>query len=204
MALHDVGTSDDNSPEMHKIETDVDAAEQRGNTDLNWIEEVVGARHKDLESGFIPDGPMPGIVAYNTVHDQVALDGNASLNLATFVSTWMDDHARRLYSESYDKNMIDKDEYPQTAAIEEKCAKVIANLWHAPEGGFGTSTIGSSEACMLAGMAMKRRWQQARRKNSLSTDKPNLVMSSAVQVVTKVARFRRELPSSASSSCRML
>ena len=60
------------------------------------------------------------------------LDGNASLNLATFVSTWMDDFASKLYAESYDKNMIDKDEYPQTAAIERSCAQMIAKLWHAP------------------------------------------------------------------------
>ena len=64
----------------------------------------------------------------------------------------MDDYAKRLYAESYDKNMIDKDEYPETAAIEKHCTKMTL-LWNAPGETIGTSTIGSSEACMLAGLA---------------------------------------------------
>lgn len=122
--------------------------------------------------------------AYQIIHDEIKLDGMSRLNLATFVGTWMEDHARRLYAEAFDKNMIDKDEYPQTAAIEDYCWHIIADLWHAPEprSTIGTSTIGSSEACMLGGLALKRRWQHARRAAGLSTEKPNLVMSSAVQV----------------------
>lgn len=122
--------------------------------------------------------------AYQIVHDESMLDGNARLNLATFVGTWMDEHAIKLYMESADKNMIDKDEYPQTAAIETRCWKMVARLWNAPdaEKSIGTSTIGSSEACMLGGLALKRRWQLARRAAGKSTDKPNLVLSSAVQV----------------------
>jgi glutamate decarboxylase len=112
------------------------------------------------------------------------LDGNARLNLATFVGTWMEDEARAIYVDAFDKNMIDKDEYPQTAAIEETCWRMLADLWHAPdpEQSIGTSTIGSSEACMLAGLALKRRWQHARRAAGRPADKPNLVMSTAVQV----------------------
>ncbi len=112
------------------------------------------------------------------------LDGNARLNLATFVGTWMDEHAARLYLEAADKNMIDKDEYPQTAAVETRCWTMLADLWHAPdpEHTIGTSTIGSSEACMLGGLALKRRWQHARRAAGKPTDRPNLVLSSAVQV----------------------
>jgi glutamate decarboxylase len=77
----------------------------------------------------------------------------------------MDTAGTMLYAEAFDKNMIDKDEYPATAAIEERCWKILARLWHAPDphGAIGTSTIGSSEACMLGGLAFKRRWQQARR-----------------------------------------
>ena len=122
--------------------------------------------------------------AYQIVHDEAMLDGNARLNLATFVGTWMDDHAQRLYLEAADKNMIDKDEYPKTAEIETRCWTMLADLWHAPspEGTIGTSTIGSSEAAMLGGLALKRRWQQARRAVGKPTGKPNLVMSSAVQV----------------------
>jgi len=121
--------------------------------------------------------------AYQIVHDEAMLDGNARMNLATFVGTWMDDYANRLYAQAFDKNMIDKDEYPQTAAIEERCVRIVANLWNAPGETLGTSTIGSSEACMLAGLAFKRRWQQEREAAGKSTDKPNLVVSSTVQVV---------------------
>lgn len=132
----------------------------------------------------IPDVEMDPGSAYQIVHDETMLDGNARLNLATFVATWMGDEADRLYAESYDKNMIDKDEYPRTAAIEENCWRIHASLWNVPDvkDSIGTSTIGSSEACMLGGLAFKRRWQIARRAAGKSTEKPNLVMSSAVQV----------------------
>ncbi|MDX3056228.1 glutamate decarboxylase [Streptomyces sp. NE06-03E] len=133
----------------------------------------------------MPAESMLPETAYQIVHDEIMLDGNSRLNQATFVGTWMDSYATKLYSESFDKNMIDKDEYPQTADIEDRCWKMLAELWHAPEptATHGTSTIGSSEACMLGGLAFKRRWQQARRAAGKSTDRPNLVMTSAVQVV---------------------
>jgi glutamate decarboxylase len=132
----------------------------------------------------LADDAMLPETAYQVVHDEAMLDGNARLNLATFVSTWMDEPASRLYSEAFDKNMIDKDEYPATAMIETRCWKILAALWNAPDPhkAIGTSTIGSSEACMLAGLALKRRWQHARRAAGKPTDSPNLVMSSAVQV----------------------
>ncbi|TAM70459.1 MAG: glutamate decarboxylase [Microbacteriaceae bacterium] len=130
------------------------------------------------------DGMLPE-TAYQIVHDEVMLDGNARLNLATFVGTWMDAFATRLYSEAFDKNIVDKDEYPQTAAIEDYCWHMLAELWNTPDPdqAIGTSTVGSSEACMLAGLALKRRWQRARRAAGKSAEKPNLIMSSAVQVV---------------------
>ena len=93
-------------------------------------------------------------IAYQIVHDEAMLDGNARLNLATFVTTWMDDSARRIMAETMDKNMIDKTEYPQTAEIERRCVNIIAKLWNSPEAVngqycMGTSTVGSSEAtCM--------------------------------------------------------
>jgi glutamate decarboxylase len=132
----------------------------------------------------LPAGESLPETAYQIVHDEAMLDGNARLNLATFVGTWMEDQATRLYVETADKNMVDKDEYPQTAAIEERCWTMLAGLWHAPDprNTIGTSTIGSSEACMLAGLALKRRWRNARRDAGKPTDRPNLVMSSAVQV----------------------
>jgi glutamate decarboxylase len=97
----------------------------------------------------------------------------------------MDEEADRLYAATFDKNMIDKDEYPQTAEIESRCVTMLAELWHAPYGAeaVGTSTTGSSEGCMLAGLALKRRWQQARRQAGQPTDRPNIVMGANVQVV---------------------
>ena len=126
--------------------------------------------------------PVPADVAYQLVHDELLLDGSARLNLATFVTTWMEPQATALMSESVDKNMIDKDEYPQTAVIENRCVAILADLWHAPESDVATgcSTTGSSEACMLAGMALKRRW--ATRMGSDASRKPNLVMGANVQV----------------------
>ncbi|GAA1542986.1 glutamate decarboxylase [Microbacterium ginsengiterrae] len=133
----------------------------------------------------LPENPSLPETAYQIVHDEAILDGNSRLNLATFVSTWMDDEAKKLYLEAADKNMIDKDEYPATAAIEERCWRMLADLWHVPDVNdtIGTSTIGSSEACMLGGLALKRLWQEKRRAEGKSTDKPNLIMSAAVQVV---------------------
>ncbi|GAA1612223.1 glutamate decarboxylase [Leucobacter chromiireducens] len=136
------------------------------------------ARHR------LPDAGMDPLTAFHSVRDETMLDGNARLNLATFVTTWMEEEASELYREAFDKNMIDKDEYPQTAAIEQRCQHIIADLWHAPDPDTApaTSTVGSSEACMLAGIALKRRWQQRRTDTGKDTSRPNLVMSSAVQV----------------------
>jgi glutamate decarboxylase len=133
----------------------------------------------------LPDSAMLPQTAYQIVLDEVMLDGNARFNLATFVTTWMDEEADRLYAATFDKNMIDKDEYPQTADIESRCVAMLADLWHAPDAAdtVGTSTTGSSEGCMLAGLALKRRWQQARRAAGLPTERPNIVMGGNVQVV---------------------
>ncbi|WP_370945235.1 glutamate decarboxylase [Amycolatopsis sp. cg5] len=125
------------------------------------------------------DEPLPADTALRLVRDELMLDGNARLNLATFVTTWMEPEAGRLMAECVDKNMIDKDEYPQTAELERRCVTILADLWNAPDPAavMGCSTTGSSEACMLAGMAFKRRWSKLGR-----TGKPNLVMGANVQV----------------------
>ncbi|MBU0456304.1 MAG: glutamate decarboxylase [Pseudomonadota bacterium] len=132
----------------------------------------------------IPEKEMPAKHAYSLVHDMLMLDGNSRLNLATFVSTWMEDEARQLMSETFDKNMIDKDEYPQTAEIEMRCVSMLAHLWHCEKANdtIGCSTIGSSEACMLGGLAMKWRWRQRMQAKNKRTDKPNLVMGINVQI----------------------
>ena len=104
-------------------------------------------------------------MAYQIIHDELMLDGNARMNLATFVSTWMEPQAEKLMAECLDKNMIDKDEYPQTAELEMRCVNILSRLWNAPDAGdaVGCSTTGSSEAAMLGGLALKRLWQHRRR-----------------------------------------
>src|SRR5580700_10630292 len=132
----------------------------------------------------LPRHPMLPDTAYQVVRDELILDGNARLNLATFVTTWMEPQAQRLMTECLDKNMIDKDEYPQTAELESRCVNILADLWHAPEcvDATGCSTTGSSEACMLGGMALLWRWRDRRRSLQAPTGRPNLVMGTNVQV----------------------
>jgi glutamate decarboxylase len=133
----------------------------------------------------LPDGPLPPTTAYRLVHDELLLDGNSRLNLATFVTTWMEPQAGELMAECRDKNMVDRDEYPRTAELERRCVAMLADLWHAPDPGaaVGCSTTGSSEACMLAGMALKRRWSRRTEDRGIPAGtRPNLVMGVNVQV----------------------
>ena len=141
----------------------------------------------------LPAEAMEPAAAYRFIHDELMLDGSSRLNLATFVTTWMDPEAERLMAETFDKNMIDKDEYPATAAIESRCVAMVADLFHAENlrdddasTATGVSTIGSSEAVMLGGLALKWRWKERVSKNDPDAWKgrtPNLVMGSNVQVV---------------------
>lgn len=141
----------------------------------------------------LPDEAMEPAAAYRFIHDELMLDGSSRLNLATFVTTWMDPEAERLMAETFDKNMIDKDEYPATAAIESRCVAMVADLFHAENlrdddaaTATGVSTIGSSEAVMLGGLALKWRWKQrvgGPDGDGWRTRRPNLVMGSNVQVV---------------------
>ena len=137
----------------------------------------------------LPDDAMEPDATYQFIHDELMLDGSSRLNLATFVTTWMDPQAEKLMAETFDKNMIDKDEYPATAAIEQRCVCMVADLFHAenlrdddPNSAIGVSTIGSSEAVMLGGLALKWRWKK-RVGDGWKTRTPNLVMGSNVQVV---------------------
>jgi glutamate decarboxylase len=141
----------------------------------------------------MPDECMDPQAAYRFIHDELMLDGSSRLNLATFVTTWMDPEAEKLMAETFDKNMIDKDEYPATAAIEQRCVCMVADLFHAEDlrdddasTAVGTSTVGSSEAVMLAGLAMSWQWRKkvgGEKGDAWRTRKPNLVMGSNVQVV---------------------
>ncbi len=132
----------------------------------------------------LPSHTMAPDIALQLVRDELMLDGNARLNLATFVTTWMEPQAELLMAACFSKNMIDKDEYPQTAELERRCVSILAHLWHAPTAGHdgaatGCSTTGSSEACMLGGLALLWRW---RARQDSTAGRPNLVMGANVQV----------------------
>ncbi|MCO5125489.1 MAG: glutamate decarboxylase [Rhizobacter sp.] len=138
--------------------------------------------------------------AYALVHDELMLDGNARQNLATFCQTWEEPEVHRLMDECIDKNMVDKDEYPQTAEIEARCVRMLADLWHAPahDTAAGCSTTGSSEAAMLGGLAMKRRWEAQRKAAGKPTARPNLVTGPVQVCWHKFTRYwdveHREIP----------
>lgn len=134
----------------------------------------------------IPETELSGSAAYQLIHDEMSLDGNPLLNLASFVTTWMDPEAQLLMQEALPKNFIDAEEYPQTAEIERRCVSIIADLFHAQASGqqaMGTSTVGSSEAIHLCGLALKWNWRKRRAAAGLSTSTPNIVMGANVQVV---------------------
>ncbi len=134
----------------------------------------------------LPDSEMESRSAYQLISDELMLDGNPALNLASFVTTWMEPEARLLMTETLSKNFIDADEYPQTVEIERRCVNIIADLFHASAGdgqAVGTSTVGSSEAIHLCGLALKVNWRKRRAAAGTPTDRPNIVMGSNVQVV---------------------
>jgi glutamate decarboxylase len=161
------------------------AASDQGDT-LHVRPQLVRPGHSGaVPKDRLPDAGMDPQAAYQFVHDELLLDGRARLNLATFVTTWMEPQARVLIDECLSKNMIDKDEYPQTAELERRCVAILAGLWGADDAdgeATGCSTTGSSEACMLGGLALKWRWRERRRQQGKAYDKPNLVMGANVQV----------------------
>ncbi len=138
--------------------------------------------------------------AYSVVHDELMLDGNSRQNLATFCQTWVEPEVHRLMDECLDKNMIDKDEYPQTAEIEGRCVHMLADLWNSPAeaNSIGCSTNGSSEAAMLGGMSMKRRWEARCKAAGQNPGKPNLITGPVQVCWHKFARYwdieLREIP----------
>ncbi|RPD41363.1 glutamate decarboxylase [Chitinophaga barathri] len=129
--------------------------------------------------------------AYAIVSDEMLLDGNARQNLATFCQTWVEPEVHQIMDLTIDKNMIDKDEYPQTAEVERRCVHMLADLWNSPDAAntIGCSTTGSSEAAMLGGLALKWQWRKRRQKAGQDTSKPNLICG-AVQICWhKFARY---------------
>ncbi|MCJ1364364.1 hypothetical protein MMC16_003474 [Acarospora aff. strigata] len=158
---------------------------------------VYGSRFaaQELPGHEMPEGEMPKEIAYRSIRDHLSLDGNPMLNLASFVTTYMEDEAEKLMTESLSKNFIDYEEYPQSADLQNRCVSMIARLYNAPTSSedsqsMGTSTLGSSEAIMLGTLAMKKRWQNKRKAAGQDYSKPNIVMNAAVQVCwEKAARY---------------
>ncbi|HLX36109.1 MAG TPA: glutamate decarboxylase [Candidatus Limnocylindrales bacterium] len=161
----------------------------------------------DLATGVprfrMPDEERDPRHAFRLVADELMLDGNSRQNLATFCQTWLEPEVHRLMELTIDKNMIDKDEYPQTAEIEARCVHILADLWNSPDAAntLGTSTTGSSEAAMLGGLAMLWRWRASRTAAGLDTDRPNLVTGPVQVCWHKFARYwdveLREIPMAA-------
>jgi glutamate decarboxylase len=164
------------------LHTQVDESAQDDALEVNpvYVQEVNCEipRYRLPEHGTLPR------TALQVVRDELILDGNSRLNLATFVTTWMEPEAEQLMAECASKNMIDKDEYPQTAELERRCVNILGDLWNSPSGesATGCSTTGSSEACMLGGMALLWRWRARRQAAGLDSSRPNMVMGSNVQV----------------------
>ena len=134
----------------------------------------------------MPEGMTSPEIAYNMVKDETYAQTEPRLNLATFVTTYMDEYATRLMNEAIAVNYIDQTEYPRVAVMASRCINIIANLWHTPEAAeskCGAVGIGSSEACMLGGVAAWLRWRKRRLSQGKDVSKPNLVMSSGMQVV---------------------
>ncbi len=132
---------------------------------------------QELPKNKLPDTCHPSDVIYQLIKDELMLDGNSRQNLATFCQTWIEPEVKQLMAIAIDKNIVDKDEYPQTAEIEKRCIHILADLWNANEEqpAIGTSTTGSSEAAMLGGLALLRTWQHKRKAKNLPYDKPNIV-----------------------------
>ena len=148
----------------------------------------------------MPEKEHDAHVARSVVLDELMLDGNSRQNLSTFCQTWVDDEVHQIMEACIDKNMIDKDEYPQTAEIESRCVHMIADLWNSPDAAntMGTSTTGSSDAAMLGGMAAKWRWREKMKAAGKPTDKPNMVCGPVQVCWHKFARYwdieLREIP----------
>lgn len=140
----------------------------------------------------LPDFETPAPVVAQIINDELNLDGNPSLNLASFVTTWMEPEARELMLSTVSRNFVDVEEYPQSAEIHDRCVNIIARLFHSPhsENAIGCATVGSSEAIHLAGLALKWRWRERRKCAKQPYDKPNIVMGHNVQVCwEKFARY---------------
>jgi glutamate decarboxylase len=131
----------------------------------------------------LPEHGMLAVDAMRLIGEELILDGIPQRNLATFVTTWMEPEAQRIIAENLHRNFIDHAEYPQTAEIEQRCIRMLANLFHAPGETTGARTQGSSEAIMLGALSLKWKWRARREAAGKSTDRPNLIFGGDVHVV---------------------
>jgi glutamate decarboxylase len=160
-----------------------------GDRDNQTVDSVFSSRYEQtsVPKWRLPEREIPKDAAYQTISDELMLDGNPRLDLASFCTTWMEPECDKLIMQSLNKNYIDMDEYPITTELQDRCVNMIAHLFHAPldDGlqAIGAGTVGSSEAVMLAGLAMKRKWQLQRKAAGKPCDKPNFVCGANVHVV---------------------
>jgi glutamate decarboxylase len=138
---------------------------------------------EDVPSERLPDSGMSAVDAMRLIGQEIVLDGDPSRNLATFVTTWMEPEAQRIIAENLHRNFIDHAEYPRTAEIEQRCIRMLADLFHAPGETTGARCQGSSEAIMLGALALKWQWRKRREADGKPTDRPNLVFGGDVHVV---------------------
>jgi glutamate decarboxylase len=138
---------------------------------------------EDAPDKEFPDSGMPALDAMRLVDEELALEGDPRRNLATFVTTWMEPEAQRIIAENLYRNFIDHAEYPISAEIEQRCVRMLADLYHAPGETTGARTQGSSEAIMLGALSLKWKWKQRREAESKPVDKPNLIFGGDVHVV---------------------
>ena len=153
--------------------------------DITELSSKIGGRWliEGAPDDAIPDDVMSPIAAGRLIAEEMVLDGVPERNLATFVTTWMEPEAREIIANSLDRNFIDHAEYPRTAEIEQRCIRMLANLFHAPGETTGARTQGSSEAIMLGALSLKWKWRQRQEAAGKPTDKPNLVFGGDVHVV---------------------
>lgn len=161
-------------------------------TDDPVVRDMLAFYMKESPKYEIPDKFLSGETVYNMISNELKLDGNPALNLASFVTTEMDEYANKLFMENAGKNFIDQDEYPHSNIIQDKVINILARLYHAPLDlqPLGTSAIGSSEAILLGLLAHKWNWKKKREAEGKPTDRPNIIFGEDVHVVwKKFARY---------------
>jgi glutamate decarboxylase len=138
---------------------------------------------EDAPDGDFPASGMAALDAMRLVDEELALEGDPQRNLATFVTTWMEPEAQQIIGENLYRNFIDHAEYPISAEIEQRCIRMLADLYHAPGETTGARTQGSSEAIMLGALSLKWKWKQRREAAGKAVDRPNLIFGGDVHVV---------------------